>query len=805
MSYTVGNLGLNIQAFSDNAIAQLDKVVTRLDMIKNSLTAITGGFTSASAVITNFSSMDFSGIKNLSSKLNTLSKKDISGIAEKFNQLTSAITPFLEKVREHKDELAAFATSITALNKGLATSGQASSGVQKTETTFTSFISSAYNALYRIRYIVSAIANKIKEWTDLAIDYNETLNLWQVAFRDNLDLADQFIKKMTKATGLSSQLLMNYQAVFKNMLSALGEMTSYDSYSLSETLTEMALDFASLYNTSVDRAMTLFQSVLSGQVRPIRTVSGYDITENTIYQVYQNLGGTKTMRALTQTEKRLLRIYAVYSQMATSGTIGDLAKTIEQPANQLRITTEQVKELGTWIGQVFLLAVKDILPKLNGVIIALKEIFKSLAYDMGYQDEDFLSGFVDNTEEANSAVDELTGKLLSFDKFEALNSSSDNNLLGIDQTIIKALGEYNSNLNNVQTQAEKLSKTWLTILGFEYNSATGLWEMGTTARIVVEAVKVIALWLGIIVAYKIGALLIGIRVKIKELIGIVTKGISVVNVLLASGAIYGIITFIQGINENDASKIIGGIIITLSMGALLVLRNLDKIKISWLKIKSGTIEACQSVLLYSKNAKTASINMDKMAFGANKFKNTMSYAALTVAGLVAVLGAITLFSNQDLDTGEKVLGLFAALTAGAVAFAVAIKLAHGNWIAAASTALTAAGIVAGAYSSVVSSIKSANAYANGGYIPNTPGTLAMVGENGRTEIMANLNGGGTAVANIDQIEEAQYRAFTRFARENRNYFKNDNVTIEMDKTKVGQMVAKPSYRELQRVNLVRNG
>lgn len=802
MSYTVGNLGLNIQTFSDNAIVQLDKVVAKLDMIKSSLTAITGGFTSASAVITSFASMDFSGIKNLSSRLNTLSKKDISGIAERFNQLTAAITPFLEKVREHKDELNAFATSITALNKGLAASAQASSGVQKTQTTFTSFISSAYNALYRIRYIVSAIANKIKEWTDLAIDYNETLNLWQVAFRDNLDLADEFIKKMTKATGLSTQVLMNYQALFKNMLSALGDMSSYDSYSLSETLTEMALDFASLYNTSVDRAMTLFQSVLSGQVRPIRSISGYDITENTIYQVYQNLGGQKTMRALTQTEKRLLRIYAVYSQMATSGTIGDLAKTIEQPANQLRITTEQVKELGTWIGQVFLLAVKEILPKLNGVIITLKEIFKSLAYDMGYQDEDFLSGIVDNTEEASSAVDELTGKLLSFDKFEALNSSSDNNLLGMDQTIIKALGDYNSNLNNITTEAEKISKTWLTILGFEYNADTGLWEMGTKAKIVAESVKVIALWLGIIVGYKIGALLIGLKAKIAGLLGTAIKGITALNALFAAGALYGIITFIQGIKEKDTSKIIGGIIITLSAGILLIITNMKKIKAHWRLIRIHTVAANTSIEKYVLNAKLAATNIKKTALSANNLKTTIANTALVVAGLaVAAAGISTLFSNEDLSTGQKILGLFVSLAAAITAAAVAINLLHLNYAQAASIALGVLGASAIVYNTLASNV---TPYANGGYIPNTPGTLAMVGENGRTEIMANLNGGGTAVANIDQIEEAQYRAFTRFARENRNYFKNDNVTIEMDKTKVGQMVAKPSYKEMQRVNLARN-
>ena len=77
--------------------------------------------------------------------------------------------------------------------------------------------------------------------------------------------------------------------------------------------------------------MTTFQSVLSGQVRPIRSIAGYDITENTITDLYKSLGGEKTMRQLSQLDKRLLRIFFGYiQQMSKSGALGkDMEKTIE--------------------------------------------------------------------------------------------------------------------------------------------------------------------------------------------------------------------------------------------------------------------------------------------------------------------------------------------------------------------------------------------------------------------------------------------------------------------------------------------
>ena len=90
-----------------------------------------------------------------------------------------------------------------------------------------------------MRYYGRAVANVVQ----YAMDYVETLNLWQVANRENIELADEFISKMTKAYGVSERTLMNYQAIFKNMLAALGDLSDAVSSQLSMQLTQMALDF----------------------------------------------------------------------------------------------------------------------------------------------------------------------------------------------------------------------------------------------------------------------------------------------------------------------------------------------------------------------------------------------------------------------------------------------------------------------------------------------------------------------------------------------------------------------------------
>lgn len=328
--------------------------------------------------------------------------------------------------------------------------------------------------LYFVRNITKQLGQELAKVVQYGIDYEETLNLWQVAMRGNISQAKEFVNTMNKAYGISSATVMNYQATFRNMLSALGNLNEEVSYGLSEALTQMAVDYASLYNTSIEEAMTKFQAVLAGQVRPIRSESGYDITESTIFALYQELGGTKTVRQLDQTEKRMLRILAVYKQME-GVAIGDLSKTIRSSANQLRVMKEQGKEFATWIGIAFntLLEESGILIEINAYLYALTALAKQFAITLGYVEKDY--SIKQPIEETNEELDKtlekteaLKGKLLGFDKFQVLSSAqTDTESLDIAEEITKAIQEYKRIINDAENPAFKRSLELLQAWGFE--------------------------------------------------------------------------------------------------------------------------------------------------------------------------------------------------------------------------------------------------------------------------------------------------------------------------------------------------
>lgn len=322
-------------------------------------------------------------------------------------------------------------------------------------------VGNLYHIVRLVQFVgrgLQKVGNIMKDVVQSGIDYTETLNLWQVAMGKNADQAEEFVNRMAKAYGYATTTIMQYQATFRNMLSNLGGVDSNVSYKLSEYLMQMAGDYASLYNVSIEKAMQTFQSVLAGQVRPIRSVSGYDITENTIFELYQSLGGEKTMRQLSQTEKRLLRIMAVFQQMERSGAVGDLAKTLGNSANQLRIINEQVTELKTWLGNILEMYLRPVLPIVQAFLMVATEVAKVIAKNLGYEAFD---GAISGLEETNEQADELAGKLLSFDKFEALNSSSGDNALGIDSKLLEGMARYESLLDHSKTLAQEMAENIL--------------------------------------------------------------------------------------------------------------------------------------------------------------------------------------------------------------------------------------------------------------------------------------------------------------------------------------------------------
>ena len=174
---------------------------------------------------------------------------------------------------------------------------------------------------------------------------------------------------------LDPALMKNYQAVFAQMTNSMNLVTE-SSMNISETFTMLGNDIASLWNIDTDKAMKKLQSGLAGQIRPLREL-GIDISKTSLEMYALNHGIEDSVEKMSQAAKVQLRYLAIMEQAEVA--FGDMAKTIESPANQLRILSQQWTNLSRSIGNVFLPIVTNVLPYINGLVIALRNMTDALA------------------------------------------------------------------------------------------------------------------------------------------------------------------------------------------------------------------------------------------------------------------------------------------------------------------------------------------------------------------------------------------------------------------------------------------
>ena len=785
-NYSVGNLVVDIGANTTKSVKEINKVIRRLNSLQATLNALDGTNVSTfakslSGMTSAFSKENIDNISKFSRRLTNLGKKlastNLSDLKKGFGELTIAITPFVNKIKKAQDGLIALSNIMnkTTGKKFSKVLGVASGKGNK---------SNSFGGLARFSkmgvqiYAARRLARVLGSIVQYGVDYTETLNLWQVAMRDNLAVADEFVKKMNKAYGISTKTVMSAQATFRNMIGSLGDLSSETSYILSESITQMALDYASLYNTSIEEAINKFQSALAGQVRPIRSISGYDITEKTIHALYQSLGGTKTQRQLSRTEKQLLAIYAVFNQMGASGALGDMTKTIGNFANQSRMLRENWAELATWIGigATYLLEELGIMVKLNAFLITAKEIIKTLVYAGGYQDKNFATAWASDVEATNKAVDELQGKLLDFDKFRSL-SGSEENVLQIDQALLKAMQGYSSVIDESANKSQQIANSWLATLGFVDENNDGIYEITGRAEKFFDVIKSIGVVLGTIIAYN---LIAKIGKLIKWITGLKTATAGL-NAVLATGIVWSIIKAVEAFKEGDKTGAALAVTVGTRIVGAWVLLNAEMLKTKGIKIaetfvKLGNVfkketppalNTLKKSLIHTRTAVTGLQTATAML--------SLSFAAGSLAGLLA----------SEATAAEKTAGAFIGLAAALTAAAIAYYGFQQNW----AKAVAIGGVVAGGFWTV--SNLAFQKFGDGG-LPDK-GTMFIAGEAG-AEMLYNMPSGQSGVANIEQIQQAMYGAMVAYGKTQGNGGGSQPVDVYIDGEKVFQVTQKNARR-----------
>lgn len=344
-------------------------------------------------------------------------------------------------------------------------------------------LNSAFNIKSMSSFIKSFqnMTKQISSYTKKSAEFLENWNLLDVAFQNNTTEAEKFVNTLTEMYGLDESWGYRTVGIFKQLSNAMG-LTDEVGTKLSKTLTQLAIDTSSLYNIDIEDTVSILQSGLAGQTKPVRRLGG-DITQTTLQLTLDAYGIDETVNQLSYAEKRLVIVTSLLDQ--TEKSFGDWGRTITSVANQMRIFQQQVERLTRAIGNVFLPILKAILPYMNAIIMVLTEIISWFALLIGYDPEefDFFSATNDsvidlkeNLDGAGASAKKLQSGLRSFDKLNVIKTPSTTGggvgggLNGVDPKILemfnKASDDYLNNLSNVKMKATEIRDAIMQWLGF---------------------------------------------------------------------------------------------------------------------------------------------------------------------------------------------------------------------------------------------------------------------------------------------------------------------------------------------------
>ena len=342
-------------------------------------------------------------------------------------------------------------------------------------------------------------------WMNEAVDFTEQLNLFNVVF-DNVEKngvktfselgksATQFQYKLNEAFGTNKTQSLYMQGIFQSMGETVGIDDKYSAI-MSETMTKLTYDLASLYNKSEKTtAEAIRAGVYAGQTKPLRSY-GIDVTQQSLQPILDSLGIDEQVKNMSQAEKEILRYLATLKQAQIA--MGDLANTIESPSNQLKIFRQQLVEAKVALSSLFIGTFAKILPYANAILMVIKEVSKAIASMFGIKITDYNSGIASNdsysdslddigtsANNASKKVKELKRQTLGFDEIHNINENKDNGAGsdssggvsgGIDQRLLDAITGYDNGMDKVRMKAAEIRDKIMEWLGFtkEIDPLTG--------------------------------------------------------------------------------------------------------------------------------------------------------------------------------------------------------------------------------------------------------------------------------------------------------------------------------------------
>lgn len=498
--------GIRSVASALTRISSVDLKGIDLSGLKNKMNGLQKGLSPLSKV-------DASSLRSVSSALNSIAKipdfsskldsKTLDDFAISCKKITDALDPLASKIETVGNSFAKLPSNIQkaiAVTDGATkASGKSAKSYLSLSNQLNGFIRSAAK-LVSMKAIAEYLGNAVAKFND----FYEATDLFHNAMGNLSGEADTLISKMQGLLGVDPTKAMTYMATIQSLGTSFG-LASDKAYILSKNLTQLAYDEGSYWNKDVAETFTAMSSAISGEIEPIRRL-GIDLSQARLQQELLALGFNKQVSSLSQADKAVLRYIAIMKQ--TANVQGNLAQTIQSPANQIKILKAQLDMLAKSVGSLLYPAMKSILPPLIAAVQLIREFVEWVAKLMGVKvvftdftkSADSVGGIGDamdnTTDSTKKAAKALKDYTMGFDELNIIDptqgssgsgsGASAGNILGdVDLSGYDMFKNYVGNaVDEIKAKLEKLAPL---IAGISAGFAT--WAIGNALLEALNKIK----------------------------------------------------------------------------------------------------------------------------------------------------------------------------------------------------------------------------------------------------------------------------------------------------------------------------
>ena len=502
MATTIDSLLIEVNSTATNASSGLDMLTQSLEKVKNAtkgglgLTTVANQLTKVNNAIKGIDSTSFGNLEklvtalqplsqmpkqNISSTLtqlkkipdifSALNKVDMVGFSAKIKELTTALAPLATQMAKIGTGFNAFPSKLQKVMNSTNKLSKSNKGLGTSYINIWAKFSMAFTAIKTIGNVISKSITSINS-------HIENINLFNISLGSYASEAKKYAETVGEIMGIDPSEWMRSQGIFMTLAKGFGVVNDR-AYTMSKNLTQLGYDISSFYNISIEDAMQKLESGLAGELEPLRRI-GYDLSQARLEATALALGIDKAVSSMTQAEKAELRYYAIMTQITDSH--GDMARTLDAPANQLRILKAQVEQLGRAFGSIFIPALNAALPYIIAFTKLTRQLTESLAKLVGFKmpEVDYsgvgeiASGADESTdalEDTAKAAKKLKNITMGFDELNIIDTSTGDALDSTAKGFDFELPEYdfigeatNERVNSIMESIKKLAKPFTDLL-----------------------------------------------------------------------------------------------------------------------------------------------------------------------------------------------------------------------------------------------------------------------------------------------------------------------------------------------------